>query len=164
MLTFLSILQFSLIILIVVYLTINTYYRVKVEPAAGPLPAYPLVSVCVPARDEERDIEACLTSLLSQDYPNFEVIVVDDNSTDHTPGIIESLQEGHANLVAIKGAELPSDWYGKPYALHQAAQKARGELLLFTDADPVFQPFALTTAVDLIQKHLLDMVSLLPGA
>jgi chlorobactene glucosyltransferase len=164
MLTFLSILQFSLIIAVVVYLTINTYYLVKVEPAAGPLPAYPLVSVCVPARDEERDIEACLTSLLSQDYPNFEVIVVDDNSTDHTPGIIESLREGHANLVAIQGAELPSDWYGKPFALHQAAQKARGELLLFTDADPVFQPFALTTAVDLMQKHRLDMISLLPGA
>ncbi len=164
MLIFLSVLQFALIIAIVIYLTINTYFLVKVEPAVGPLPAYPFVSVCVPARDEERDIEACLTSLLNQDYPNFEVIVVDDNSTDNTPDIIESLQERHANLVAIQGATLPSDWYGKPFALHQASQKARGELLLFTDADPVFQPYALTTAVHLMQKHRLDMVSLLPGA
>ena len=164
MLTFLSVLQFALIIAIVVYLTINTYFLIKVEPVAGPLSAYPFVSVCVPARDEERDLEACLTSLLNQDYPNFEVIVVDDNSTDNTPGIIQSLQKRHANLVAVQGAALPADWYGKPFALHQAGQKARGELLLFTDADPVFRPYALTTAVHLMQKHRLDMLSLLPGA
>jgi len=163
MLIFLSVLQFALIIAIVVYLTINAWFLVKVEPATGPLPACPFVSVCVPARDEQRDIEACLTSLLNQNYPHFEVIVVDDNSTDNTPGIIKSLQERHANLVAIQGAALPSDWYGKPFALHQAAQKARGELLLFTDADPVFQRYALTTAVHLMQKHRLDMLTLLPG-
>lgn len=164
MLIFLSVLQCVFIIAIVVYLTINTWFLVKVEPATGPLAACPFVSVCVPARNEERDIEACLTSLLNQNYPQFEVIVVDDNSTDSTPGIIKSLQKRYANLVAIQGAALPADWYGKPFALHQAAQKARGELLLFTDADPVFQRYALTTAVHLMQKHRLDMVSLLPGA
>jgi len=163
MLIFLSVLQCVFIIGIVVYLTINAYFLVKVEPATGPLPACPFVSVCVPARDEERGIEACLTSLLNQNYPHYEVVVVDDNSTDNTPGIIESLRERHANLVAIQGAALPSDWYGKPFALHQAAQKARGELLLFTDADPVFQRYALTTAVHLMQKHRLDMLTLLPG-
>ena len=130
----------------------------------GSLSTYPFVSVCVPARNEERDIEACLTSLLNQDYPHFEVIVVDDNSTDNTPDIIESLKERYPNLIAIQSAALPSDWYGKPFALHQAEQKARGELLLFTDADPVFQSFALKTAVHLMQKHQLDMVSLLPGS
>ena len=164
MLIFLSISQLILIIAIVVYLTINTYFLVKVKPEGGPLPAYPFISVCVPARDEERDIEACLTSLLNQNYPNFEVIVVDDNSTDNTSGIIRALKERYARLVSIQGAELPSDWFGKPFALHQAEKKAQGELLLFTDADPVFQPYALTTAVDLMQKHQLDMVSLLPGA
>jgi len=163
-LIYLSILQFVLIIVIVVYLTTNTYFLTKVEPATGLLSACPFVSVCVPARNEERDIEACLTSLLNQNYPHFEVIVVDDNSTDSTPDIIESLQDHHANLVAIQGAALPADWYGKPFALHQAGQKARGELLLFTDADPVFQRYALTTAVHLIQKHQLGMLTLLPGA
>jgi chlorobactene glucosyltransferase len=164
MLIFLTVLQFAFIIAIVAYLTINTWSLVKVEPATGSLPACPFVSVCVPARNEERDIEACLTSLLNQNYPHFEVIVVDDNSTDNTPRIIQSLQERHANLVAIQGAALPPDWYGKPFALHQAALKARGELLLFTDADPVFQRYALTTAVRLVQKHRLDMLTLLPGA
>jgi chlorobactene glucosyltransferase len=163
-LIFLSVLQWIFIIAVVAYLTINTWHLSRIEPATGPLSTYPFVSVCVPARNEERDIEACLTSLLSQDYPHFEVIVVDDNSTDNTPGIIESLQKRYPNLVAIQGAALPADWYGKPFALHQAEQKARGELLLFTDADPVFQPFALKTAVHLMQTHQLDMVSLLPGA
>jgi chlorobactene glucosyltransferase len=164
MLTLLSTVQFALIVVIVVYLAINAPLLEKSEPEDRPLLAYPLVSVCVPARNEQRDIEACLSSLLKQDYPNFEVIVVDDNSTDNTPGIIESLQKHHNNLVAIRGEALPSDWYGKPFALHQASQKARGEILLFTDADPVFQPWALTTAVRLMQKHHSDMVSLLPGA
>ena len=164
MLSYLSVLQFVLIIAIVVYLAINTWFLVKVEPMTEPLSAYPFVSVCVPARNEERDIETCLTSLLNQNYPQFEVIVVDDNSTDNTPRIIKSLQERYPNLIAVRGAALPPDWYGKPFALHQAEQKTQGELLLFTDADPVFQRNALTTAVHLMQKHRLDMISLLPGS
>ena len=164
MLTYLSVLQFVLIIAIVVYLAINTWFLAKVEPMTEPLAAYPFVSVCVPARNEERDVETCLTSLLNQNYPQFEVIVVDDNSNDNTPRIIKSLQERYPNLIAVQGAALPPDWYGKPFALHQAEQKARGDLLLFTDADPVFQPYALTTAVHLMQKHQLEMISLLPGS
>ncbi len=164
MLIFLSVLQFVLIVWVVVYLTLNARCPLVAEPVAGPLAESPRVSVCVPARNEERDVGACLTSLLNQDYPDFEVIVVDDNSTDNTPDIIESLQARYPNLIAIRGAPLPPDWYGKPFALHQAIQKAQGELLLFADADPVFQPHTLTTAVHLIQKHQVDMVTLLPGA
>lgn len=164
MLIILSVLQLAVVMAMVVFLVANTRFLPRIEPVSEPLAAYPFVSVCVPARDEERDIEACLTSLLNQDYPNFEVIVVDDNSTDNTPVIIGSLQKRYPNLVVLQGTELPSDWYGKPFALHQAQLQAQGELLLFTDADPVFQPFALTTAVDLMQKHQLDMLSLLPGA
>ena len=147
----------------VVYLAGNAPLLEEGEIESGPLSSYPLVSVCVPARDEERDIEACLASLLNQNYPNFEVIVVDDNSTDNTPIIIESLRGRYSNLISIYGEKLPPDWYGKPFALHQAQLKAQGELLLFTDADPVFQPWALTTAVRLMQKHQADMVSLMPG-
>ena len=164
MLTFFSILQLGAIVVIVIYLATNAPLLEESELEGKPLSAYPFVSVCVPARNEQRDIEACLTSLLNQEYPNFEVIVVDDNSTDNTPGIIKSLQERYSNLISISGAELPPDWYGKPFALHQAEQKSQGELLLFTDADPIFQPWALTTAVHLMQKHRVDMLSLLPDA
>ena len=128
------------------------------------MPASPRVSVCVPARNEERDLEACLVSLLNQDYPDFEVIVVDDNSTDRTPEIMESLKERYPSLIPVRGAELPPDWYGKPFALHQAVENSRGDLLLFTDADPVFRSYALTTAVEEMQNHSLDMLTLLPGA
>ena len=164
MLIFFSIIQFGLIVAIVAYMTVNVLSLIRIEPKAGPLSTYPFVSVCVPARDEQRDIEVCLTSLLKQDYPNYEVIVIDDHSSDNTPKIIQSLQEHFEHLIAIQGAELLPDWYGKPFALHQAAQKARGELLLFTDADPVFLPHALKTAVGFMQSQRLDMVSLLPRA
>ena len=69
MLIFLSIIQFLLIVATVVYLAINVYFLIQVEPEKGALADYPFVSVCVPARDEERDIEACLDSLLNQNYP-----------------------------------------------------------------------------------------------
>ncbi|MDH5761712.1 MAG: glycosyltransferase [Nitrospinota bacterium] len=164
MLIYFSLFQICLIVVAVVYLGVNAPFLLKVEAFSGSLGDSPLISVCVPARNEERDIEACLTSLLSQDYPRFEVIVVDDNSTDRTPEIIKGLQKRFPKLTAIQGASLPSDWYGKPFALHQASQKAQGDLLLFTDADPVFGPKALSTAAYLFQKHQLDMLTLLPGA
>jgi len=160
----LTVLQFSLIVAIVGYLTINMLHIVQVEPAAGRLSQSPFVSVCVPARNEERDIEACLVSLLQQDYPEFEVIVVDDNSTDATPEILRSLQKKFSELVILKGAPLPEGWYGKPFALHQAARTARGELLLFTDADPVFEPHALTSAVHQMNSEKLELLTLMPAA
>lgn len=164
MLVFLSILQFCLIVAVVVYLAVNAHFLVKIQPAAGHLSESPRVSVCVPARNEERDLEACLVSLLNQDYPDFEVIVVDDNSTDRTLEIIESLKERYPSLIPVRGAELPPDWYGKPFALHQAVENSQGDILLFTDADPVFRSYALKTAVEEMQNHSLDMLTLLPGA
>ena len=163
MLILITVAQFLLIIWVVIYLTLNTHFLSQAEPVVGSLPHSPQVSVCVPARNEERDIRACLISLLEQDYPHFEVIVVDDNSTDGTLAIIQELQAQYPQLVVIPGAPLPEGWYGKPFALHQASQKAGGELLLFTDADPVFTPQTLTTAVGQIQEHSLAMLTLLPG-
>jgi len=164
MLTLLTVLQFSFIVAVVVFLAINAHFLVKAEPVTGSLPESPFVSICVPARNEERDLEACLASLLEQGYPHFEVIVVDDNSTDRTPVIIDSLKERYSHLIAIRGAPLPPDWYGKPFALHQAVQKSRGEILLFTDADPIFRPHAITSAVYLMQERRMDLLTLLPKA
>ena len=164
MLTYLTILQLGLISAVAAYLAINFFYMVKVKPVIDALPESPKVSVCVPARNEERDLEACLISLLSQGYPRYEVIVVDDHSTDRTPEIIQRLKAGRPELKEMKGAPLPSDWYGKPFALHQAQQISQGEILLFTDADPVFEPHAISTAVHYMQNHSLDVLTLLPGA
>jgi chlorobactene glucosyltransferase len=156
-------LQFILVFSVVVYLALNLIHLVRVEPVKGSLRSSPFISVCVPARNEARDIKACLTSLLHQDYPNFEVIAVDDHSTDATGEIIQSLAAEFPNLLHLKGQVLPSGWLGKPFALHQAVQKARGEYLIFTDADPVFQPWVLTSAVYHMTTNDLDMMTLMPG-
>ena len=159
-----TVFQFVLIVAVVVYLTVNMLYLIKLAPNPGPLPSSPFVSVCVPARDEERDVGACLDSLLKQDYPHFEIIAVDDNSTDSTADIIRNREADHSTLVFLSGKTLQEDWFGKPYALHQASQKARGEYLLFTDADPVFRPFALTSAMHYMIKNKLDVLTLMPGS
>ena len=164
MMAILTVFQVGLIVAVVGYLVVNMLDIIKVEPATGRLPQSPSVSVCVPARNEARDIEACLTSLLQQDYPDFEVIVVDDNSTDATPEILRALQRKFPDLVILKGEPLAEGWYGKPFALHQAARAVRGELLLFTDADPVFEPHALTSAVHLMNNKNLDLLTLMPAA
>jgi len=164
LLQILTSLQLVLIVAVIVYLTVNMIYLVRLDPVSQKLDDPPMVSVCVPARDEERGIRACLESLLKQDYPEFEVIVVNDHSTDHTGELIRELAEKDSRLIALDGEELPTGWLGKPFALHQAFQKAKGEILLFTDADPVFEPNALRTAVFTMQERNLDALTLMPKA
>lgn len=147
---------------IIVYLTANMIYLVRLEPVSHLLDDPPMVSVCVPARNEERGIRACLESLLKQDYPQFEVIVVNDHSTDRTGELINGLKD--PRLIALEGEPLPDGWLGKPFALYQAFQKAKGDLLLFTDADPVFEPHALSTAVFTMRERELDALTLMPKA
>ncbi len=156
--------QFLLIVLIVVYLSVNMIHLVRVEPVSGPLREAPRVSVCIAARNEERDIGACLESLAAQDYPNFEVIVVDDHSSDATAELANRLAKKYSNLSLLEGKELPVDWFGKPFALSQAVEIARGEILLFTDADPVFSSQAVKSAVHAMQSRNLDMLTLMPAA
>ena len=160
----LTVFQFIYILIIVAWLTVNMVHIVRVAPVAGPLKHAPRVSVCVPARNEERGIEACLTSLLQQDYPHFEVIAVDDNSTDGTGAIIDRLAAQDARLIAVKSPPLPEGWYGKPHALHQAVQRASGDLLVFTDADPVFEPSALASAVFTMETRKVDLLTLMPAS
>jgi len=131
----------------------------------------PLVSIIVPARNEERNIRRCVTSLLEQDYPNFEVIVVDDGSTDATAAIVLDLQHQHprgARLRIIHVPDLPPGWAGKPYALHTGALAARGSWFLFTDADTCHAPPALRAALASAQRRGAALFSLgtaqeLPG-
>ena len=158
-----TVFQLILISGVVVYLTLNLIHLVRVNPVRGPLPNSPFISVCVPARDEARGIRACLTSLLKQNYPHFEVIAVNDHSTDATGEIIRSLADEFSNLHPLEGQVLPPGWLGKPFALHQAVLEAKGDYLIFTDADPVFQPHALTTAVHTMTVRDLDMLTLMPG-
>ena len=156
--------QLFLIIFIVTYLSVNMIYLIRIYPVKEELVAYPYISVCVPARNEERDIKNCVESLLSQDYPNFEVIVVDDNSNDNTAKIVCSMIEQYPNLIFVAGAQLASGWTGKPYALHQAYQRSRGQYLLFTDADLRYQSHALKTAIHTMIFKDIDLLTLMPAA
>jgi chlorobactene glucosyltransferase len=125
---------------------------------------WPLVSIVLPARDEARNIRACVESLLAQDYPAFELIVVDDASSDATPRVLEEIARTHARagrMRVVRLDSLPPGWAGKPHALDAGATRARGEWLLFTDADTRHEPAALRTAVSQARAGGADLFSLL---
>jgi len=128
---------------IIYWLHTQYHLDIIVEPALPPQNA-PLISVCIPARNEEHNIGRCVESVLVQDYPNFEVIVLDDRSTDSTPLILNGLASRHSRLKVIHGSDLPPDWAGKPHALCQAAKFARGQWLCFIDADTFIAPNTLS--------------------
>jgi chlorobactene glucosyltransferase len=125
-----------------------------------PLKRTPLVSVIVPARDEERSIERAVRGLLAQSYPNLEVIVVNDRSVDSTGAILASIDD--PRLIVITGAEPEEGWLGKPWAMHQGSVRANGELLLFVDADVIYAPETITASVSRFDAHDIALLSLFP--
>jgi glycosyltransferase involved in cell wall biosynthesis len=123
------------------------------------------VSVIVPARNEEPDIEQALTGLLALDSDNYEVIVVDDRSTDRTGEIIDRIaasSAAHGRLRVLHVADLPSGWLGKPHAMWTAGLQATGEWLLFTDADVLFKPEVLRRALSYAEAEQADHVVVFP--
>jgi chlorobactene glucosyltransferase len=123
--------------------------------------ALPRLSIVVPARDEERQIEQCVRSLLAQRHPDFEVVVVDDCSDDATPLILEQLAAQDARLRVITGAALADGWVGKPWALTQGAREAGGSWLLFTDADTVHYPDGVASVQQAAVDRGLGVLSVL---
>lgn len=155
-----SSLLFLLALGIIAWVHSQYHMDIVVTPAEAPASA-PLISICVPARDEEKNIRRCVESLLAQNYPNFEIIVLDDRSTDATPKILEELRSDdfsrprakttevvttwESRLKIIHGSDLPAGWAGKPHALYQASAAARGEWLCFVDADTFSAPEAIAS-------------------
>ena len=122
-----------------------------------------LVSVLVPARNEVLNIDRCVRSLLRQDYTPFEILVLDDGSTDATPELLRRLAvESGGKVRLLQGEPLPDGWHGKSWACSQLGRQAAGELLLFTDADTMHEPDALRRAVGAMQASGADMLSLMP--
>ena len=144
-----------------VFLAINAAVFRPLRRAPAPT-AWPRVSVVVPARNEERDLEAALRSHGACDYPDFEVIVVDDRSSDATARIAARVAAGDARFRVIAGEEPPPGWLGKPHALHEGAGRATGEWILFADADVRYAPGVLRRAVGEALDRRLDLLALLP--
>ena len=127
-----------------------------------PQRAGPLVSVIVPARNEAMNIERSVRSILATEYRPIEVIVVDDRSSDTTGEIVERLARSggaEGRLRLVRGAELPEGWFGKSWAIVQGYRAARGDLLLFTDADTWHHPELLPRTVTVLTAERVHLVS-----
>ena len=156
----------------VVFWLHNQYHLdIVVEPESTRTDT-PMISVCIPARNEERNIRTCVGAALAQDYPNLEVIVLDDRSTDKTSEILHelimksgsSLPYLHKRVPAlhiIDGSDLPEGWAGKPHALYQAAAAAHGDWLCFIDADTFLSPTALSSCLAKAIETKADMFTIM---
>jgi chlorobactene glucosyltransferase len=123
----------------------------------------PRVSIIIPAKDEEGQIARCLESVVAQKYPDFEVIAVNDRSTDRTGAILDEIASRDARLRVMHVRTLPAGWTGKNNALCTALAEARGEWLLFVDADVVLEPDALVTTMTIAAERNVDLLSVVPA-
>ncbi len=133
------------------------FLKKRIEPKR-----FPKASFIVPARNEEKNIAACLDSLLAAEYPDFEIIVYDDESSDRTAELVAEYSEKLGKVKLIRGTGLPENRFGKNNACFRAAEMAKGEILAFTDADMRPKPEALRNSIGYMQKFDLAMISAFP--
>jgi chlorobactene glucosyltransferase len=129
----------------------------EVEPRSGEP-----VSIIIPARNESAIIETVVRSILSSTYQPFELLVVDDRSTDDTAAVVERLAARDPRVRLVRGGDIPVGWYGKPWACIQGYRAARSDLLLFTDADTRHEPELLSRAVGALREVGADLVTVAP--
>jgi chlorobactene glucosyltransferase len=119
-----------------------------------------MVSILIPVRDEEANIITLLQSIQRQDYADYEVLVLDDGSSDNTYKICAGFAGSDNRFQVIKGKQLPADWLGKNYACHQLAQQAKGQYLLFIDADEEVKDGLINSAIHRMKANKLSLLSL----
>ncbi|MGH7654548.1 MAG: glycosyltransferase [Gemmatimonadaceae bacterium] len=117
----------------------------------------PLVSVIVPARNEARNVDACMRSILATAWPRMELIVVNDHSLDDTGAIARAVAATDPRVTVIENPDLPEGWFGKQWACHNGAHVARGEYLLFTDADTRHQPELIARSINAMRERRADL-------
>jgi cellulose synthase/poly-beta-1,6-N-acetylglucosamine synthase-like glycosyltransferase len=128
----------------------------------GPREHWPRVSIIVAARNEERNVEAGARSLLGLDYPDLQITVVNDRSTDQTGAILMRIATEDPRLNVVHVTDLPAGWLGKNHAMQRGADGSNGDWLLFTDADVVFEPTALRRGIVYAEEHRLDHLAVTP--
>ncbi|MBA3977894.1 MAG: glycosyltransferase [Nitrosopumilus sp.] len=123
---------------------------------------FPMVSIILPSRNEEKYIGRCLDSLLRQDYLNYEIIAIDDSSSDKTGEIIKKYSNSHSNIIYVDAEPKPDGWTGKNWACHQGYLKSKGNLILFTDADTTHSVSTISLAVAHLTSEELDAITAIP--
>lgn len=152
----------ALLVIAVITLTnVLMFPRLRLTRSLGGKAHFlPRVSVLIPARNEATVIKTTLENLLAQDYPDFEVLLLDDNSDDGTGEIARSVN--HPQLTVLSGAPLPDGWLGKNWACHQLALEAQGEILIFADADVRWNPGALRALIKELERTHADLLTVWP--
>lgn len=153
----------GIVILIVgIYFLINgilnviVLSRIKGKPI---LKDGPMVSVCIPARNEEDNIGKCLDSLMNQTYTNMEILVLDDNSNDRTADIINECHQKDSRIRYLKGKPLEKGWKGKTFGMQQLIENSKGEFILFVDADTIHGPDSVANGISIAVQRNVDFVS-----
>ncbi len=136
--------------------------QLRSRPVTDEFLSGPLISVIIPARNEEQQIRQSVQSVLQSEGVRLELIAVNDRSTDATGRLMEQVAADDARMHVIHISELPPGWLGKNHAMHVAAQRAAGSLLLFTDGDVIYKPEALAMALAHVRDHQLHHLCLLP--
>ncbi len=157
---FYPVLAINVIVIVILFFNFITAPKILNKKVA--LNGTPLISVLIPARNEENNISNCINSIINQSYPNIEVIVLDDNSEDNTYNVVKTISENNSKIKIIKGKPLPSGWKGKNWACQQLSEHANGDYLLFLDADVLLAPHAITYALHLMFKYTLNALSSFP--
>jgi chlorobactene glucosyltransferase len=154
----------ALLVGIVLTWLLHRYHHVTVQLKPGdarPAAETPLISVIMPVRNEARNIGRSVPALFAQTYPNLEIIVVDDRSTDDTPRLLAELATHYPKLRVVPGSPLPAGWRGKPHALAQGEAVAHGNWLCFIDADTFAGPELLAAAHAAAESHAVDLFTIL---
>jgi chlorobactene glucosyltransferase len=163
--------MYDILFLSLIYLSItsivlirNIYDFKKIDLEQQFHPNLPKVSICIPVRNEELVIRKCLDSVLSQNYKEFEIIVIDDNSTDNTKYILEDILKTNSekNLKVIQGLNRPNGWLGKNWACQQLGLEASGDFILFIDADTWMKDNFITSLMTIVSDKKLDAITVWP--
>lgn len=152
-----TVIAFTAIQLIVSFLNFIFKQKMKVGKSSDKM-----VSVLIPARNEEINITNILMDVMTQNHRNFEILVFDDESTDNTVEEITTFMKHRKNIRLIKSEGLPEGWLGKNHACHSLAMEAKGDYLLFIDADVRIKDNIIKKTVYLAKKHKLGLLSIFP--
>ena len=157
----------SIVFLSWIYFLVNTIKSLTQTPklhSCLPFKSFipPKVSVIVPARNEEKYIEKCLQTLIEQDYSNYEIVVINDSSSDRTSMIIKNYSTRDSKVVYINAEPKPFGWIGKNWACYQGYLKSKGDFFLFTDADTIHSTTSISLAVNHFLASKVDALTAMP--